>query len=171
MKKMFTATAVLSMAIIHSTGAFAQEAGSNDTSKYAAMYEKYKKNVSSSSAVNDYVCGDKFSDKVNDVIKNLTPNVCSQLNTSPDLANNPYAYENPQASCDLGASMKGLPDWTGVGFNSDGVDACGVLDMVAGDKIREKVGALNEYGQMVDDGLSATENVDIDGMMKQTLGD
>lgn len=171
MKKMAALYGILGMVMIYPGNLLAQETSSSGTDRYAEMYEKYKSKVGSSSAVQDYVCGDSYSDKVNAVIEKLTPNVCAQLNTNPDLADNPYAYENPQATCDIGASLNGLPDWDGFGFNKNGADACGILDMVAGDKIREKVGTLNEYGQMVDKGLSATENIDIDGMMKQTLGD
>src|SRR5690554_1890098 len=90
--------------------------------------ERYKAMLNNS-ASSDFVCNDSYADRVNERIATLVPNVCAQLDTEPSLDGHPFAYDNPQASCDLGAGMVGMPSWNGVDFDVTGVDACNVAKM------------------------------------------
>jgi len=56
-----------------------------------------------------------------------------QLSLEVDLDGNPLLYDNPDAGCDLGFSMPGLPD---IGLGLDGINACELLKSVTGDMVK-----------------------------------
>ena len=56
----------------------------------------------------------------------------SQIDTSVDVANSPFIYTNPDAGCDLGFTMPGLP-----GFGISGIDACKLLKSVTGEMVSD----------------------------------
>lgn len=83
------------------------------------------------------VCGNSWMEKVNSGIDSAVPDICSAIDTNPSLENNPFSYENPQATCDLGLSLEGMPDFDGFGFDVSGANACKVAQMVTGDMVAE----------------------------------
>lgn len=130
----------------------------------------YISNNESAGKATDFVCDNSFMDKVNNRIKKLIPNVCAQLDTSNSLEGNPFAYENPNAFCDVGQSMVGQPDWTGGKFDVNGANACEVAKMVVGDHVRGAIDKYNEYNDLVNGALSASGGVDAGGALESILG-
>lgn len=59
---------------------------------------------------------------------------CAGLNTNVTLDGNPFVYTNPDAGCDLGLSLPGLPNF---GAKEFGVDSCKILKAVTGDLVRD----------------------------------
>lgn len=59
---------------------------------------------------------------------------CSTLNEEFTLEGNPFIYTNPDAGCDLGLSLPGLPSFRDKSF---GLDSCKILKAVTGDLVRE----------------------------------
>jgi len=83
---------------------------------------------------------------------------CTNLNQNISLEGNPFVYTNPDAGCDLGLSLPGLPSFGDIGF---GLDSCKILRAVTGDLVKE----INSgFQQAVDDSLGdvADEYNDID---------
>ena len=77
-------------------------------------------------------------------------------------ANSPYGYKSPDAGCDLGLSMPGLP---GFGFNLDGIDSCKILKAVTGDMVdkanSEMQNGLNAGLEAVKGDTQLPSNVDL----------
>jgi hypothetical protein len=117
----------------------------------------------------DFVCGDTLTARINNRVNDLVPNVCAQLNTENTLADNPHRYENPQATCDLGLSLPGLPTFDGFGFDAKGVDACGVVQNIIGDRIKSVSGKYDEASKAISDGLSHNETVDFEYILDNML--
>lgn len=94
-------------------------------------------------------------DKASDFFDKLASNVCDQIDTKPltmeQAANSPYGYKSPDAGCDLGLSMPGLP---GFGFGMDGLDSCKILKAVTGDMVDK---ANTEMQNGLDAGLEAVK--------------
>lgn len=79
------------------------------------------------------VCSSKHAKQVAARMKQIKSNVCSQVDTRVTLDNSPYVYKNPDAGCDLGLSMPGLPN---IGFGLEGIDSCKILKAVTGDLVK-----------------------------------
>jgi hypothetical protein len=98
-------------------------------------------------------CTGEFKRKIDDYFVVAIPGVCSQLDTENKYEDSPYMWINPDASCDLGLSMPGLPN---IGFGLDGFDSCKILKAVTGDMVekvnQEMRGAVDEALQEITDG-------------------
>jgi hypothetical protein len=79
------------------------------------------------------VCGSPHAQQVAARMKQVKSNVRSQIDTTVSLDKSPYVYKNPDAGCDLGLSMPGLPNF---GFGLEGIDSCKILKMVTGDLVK-----------------------------------
>ncbi len=62
------------------------------------------------------------------------PDTCAGLDTSVSLEGNPFVYTNPDASCDLGFSMPGLPNF---GLGVEGLRSCEILKKVTGEFVNQ----------------------------------
>lgn len=137
----------------------------------AQAVEQYLEMLKGVGSDSSFICNDSFADRVNDRIASLVPNVCAQLDTEPSLDG--VAYENPndpRAACDMGLPMVGLPDWDGFGYDSNGMDSCGIAKMVVGDHIRGGIEEWNKINDLINDGMSSSAGIDIDEVMKNVLG-
>lgn len=85
---------------------------------------------------------------------------CVGLNTSASVEGNPFIYTNPEASCDLGLELPGLPS---LGFDLGSLDFCAIAESLTSDLVndintgmQEAVnGALEEVGLSQDMEFSA----------------
>lgn len=74
------------------------------------------------------------------------PRNCGFLNTAIDIANNPWAYINPNGGCDFNLSLPGLPNFGSVFDdmrNMLGGGACEAINQVTQDKLGNIVGKAN----------------------------
>lgn len=78
-------------------------------------------------------CAGDFKKKIDDYFTVAIPGVCSQLDTENKYEESEYMWVNPDASCDLGLSMPGLPN---IGFGLGGFDSCKILKAVTGDMVK-----------------------------------
>lgn len=82
-------------------------------------------------------------DSASDFFNRLSSNVCDEINTDPltmeQAANTPFGYKSPDAGCDLGLSMPGLPSF---GMNIGGLDSCKILQAVTGDMVDQANDAM-----------------------------
>ena len=91
-----------------------------------------------------------------DRLATFRQSLCDQLDFGTDLTNNPFVYTNPDAGCDMGFSLPGLPS---IGGSLTGLDSCKMLKSVTGDAVR----AMNDSMQgAVDDILGGDIGVDVD---------
>lgn len=121
------------------------------------------------------VCYTDFAQQIKTVQREKASNVCRQVDTSVNVENSPYIYTNPDAGCDLGFSMPGLPD---IGIGLDGINSCELLKAVTGDLVKDinkemqgavadaidAVGGETEFGIDLGDvstGLINGEDVDV----------
>ncbi len=98
-------------------------------------------------------CAGDFKKKVDNYFVVAIPGVCNQLDITNKGEESPYMWVNPDASCDLGLSMPGLPN---IGFGLDGFDSCKILKAVTGDMVKqvnsEMKDAVSEAIQEITDG-------------------
>lgn len=105
-----------------------------------------------------------MKDKAAQVYGSLVQDRCLNLNKTPSLANNPFVYTNPDAGCDLGLNLPGLP---GFGLTGGGISACQVAKFVTG----STVNAVNQKMQEgANAAVSAVDNVAIDTIGVQASG-
>lgn len=84
-------------------------------------------------------------------------NICSQMDTSVNVEDSPYLYKSPDAGCDLGLSLPGLPNFGSVGL--EGIDSCRILKSVTGDFVKE---VNRELQDAIDVASPISEDQDID---------
>jgi len=98
--------------------------------------------------------------------------ICEQLDLSLDLDNNPFIYTNPDAGCDLGLSMPGLPNLGSIGLG--GLDSCKILQSITGDMVDEVNAAMqnsvNEALSGVTEDAMSDYNVDLGDITEESLG-
>lgn len=75
--------------------------------------------------------------------------VCQRLDLTVNITDSPLIYTDPDASCDLGFKMPGLPDFN-IGLN--GLDSCKILKSITSDTVDAFNSGLQDA---VDEGLSA----------------
>lgn len=73
------------------------------------------------------------------------PTTCAGLNTSASVEGNPFIYVNPEASCDLGLELPGLPS---LGLDIGSLNFCEIAQSLTGDLVNE----LNQSMQNAVDG-------------------
>lgn len=97
-----------------------------------------------------------IKDKAAQVYGNLVQDRCLNLNKEASLTNNPFVYTNPDAGCDLGLKLPGLP---GFGITGGGISACEVAKFVTG----STVNAVNQKMQeAANAAVSAVDEVSVD---------
>ena len=105
-----------------------------------------------------------IKDKAAAVYGNLVNDRCLNLNKTPSLTNNPFVYTNPDAGCDLGLNLPGLP---GFGLSGGGISACEVAKYITGNTVN----AVNQKMQeAASEAVSAVDNVAIDTIGVQASG-
>lgn len=89
---------------------------------------------------------------------NIKEQVCNQLDLSLNIETSPFIYTDPEASCDLGFQMPGLPDFN-LGFQ--GLDSCKLLKSVTGELVNQ---VNKEMRDVVNGGLKSVglEDGDLD---------
>lgn len=104
-----------------------------------------------------------MSSQVNQNYENIKNQVCSQLDLTVNIQTSPFLYTDPEASCDLGFKMPGLPDFN-LGF--EGLDSCKLLQSVTGELV-------NQVNQSMRDAVNgALEQVGLeDGDLEIDFGD
>lgn len=163
MKKILVVIGALSLLTMTPGLLMAQESSKEEENRYVELYKKYKEKLRSNPLVDKYVCGNSYSEKVEQKIASTTEDYCDAINTgAPTPEGNPYIYENNRSDCIINEFSKG---------DGKSLDACGILNMVTGGKVSDELNTLNKYGRKIKDGMSAAKNADIEGMMKATLGD
>ena len=99
---------------------------------------------------------------VNELEKNyelVKKRVCEGLDLTVNIEDSPLIYTDPDASCDLGFKMVGLPDFN---IGLDGLDSCKILKSITSDTVDRFNDALQDA---VDTGLEtvgADEDLIID---------
>jgi len=130
--------------------------------------------------------------RATEAFDNFRGEICDQLDLEMSLDDNPFVYTNPDAGCDLGLSMPGLPNM-GLGLGS--IDSCKLLQSVTGDMVDsineqlqgavdgalDSVGGDLEYevdlGEMAEDvvgedvGSGQSTDVDIDDAIRDSVSD
>lgn len=106
------------------------------------------------------VCYSQFQKDIKNKLNSMAMDTCQKLDTSVTTDGSPFVYTNPDAGCDLGFSMPGLPN---IGLGLEGIDACKILKAVTG----EMVDDVNQQMQdAVDDAVNEVTNgnneVDVD---------
>ncbi len=96
--------------------------------------------VASSAAMANGGACKASQEKAKKVYGNATQEACRNVTSTPNLDKNPYIYKNPDATCDLGLSLPGLPSF-GSGGN---FDACAIVKAVTGPMVREVNRAMQE---------------------------
>lgn len=105
-----------------------------------------------------------MKDKAAQVYGNLVQDRCLNLNKTPSLTNNPFVYTNPDAGCDLGLNLPGLP---GFGLTGGGISACQVAKFVTG----STVNAVNQKMQEgANAAVDAVDKVAVDSLGVQASG-
>jgi hypothetical protein len=100
---------------------------------------------------------------INSNYNNIKQQVCNQLDLTLNIESSPFIYTDPEASCDLGFQMPGLPDFN-LGFQ--GLDSCKLLQSVTGELVNQ---VNQEMRDVVNDGL---ESVGLeDGELDIDFGD
>lgn len=90
-----------------------------------------------------------ITSQVNENYKNIKEQVCNQLDLTVNIQTSPFLYTDPEASCDLGFQMPGLPDFN-IGF--DGLDSCKLLQSITGELVNQ---VNQEMRDAVNGGLEA----------------
>lgn len=90
-----------------------------------------------------------FSAKLERNFQERKKNVDLKLDWSTDIKDHPLAYKNPDAGCDLGFEMPGLPS---IGFGLGGLDACKAVKAVTGEHIKQ---LSRDMQDAVDQGLDS----------------
>lgn len=123
--------------ILLASAFFATIASGNAFASSAEVSE-WRDGLSIASQASSYACTNRFSDDVNQRLNSIVPDVCGQLNYSNDPSEySQYRVDSPQASCDLGLSLPGLPSFDGIGFDASVPDACSIARSIVGDSIRD----------------------------------
>lgn len=100
-----------------------------------------------------------FAKHIDDNYAKIRKQVCEQLDLNVNVKAGPFFYTDPNASCDLGFQMPGLPDFN-LGF--DGLDSCKLLKAVTGelvDKLNSQVKDALDKGL---EGAGVEDGTDID---------
>lgn len=92
--------------------------------------------------------------------------VCSQMDTSVSVEGSPYLYKNPDAGCDLGLSLPGLPNLGSVGL--DGIDSCRILKSITGDFVKEVNRDLQDAIEVVSP-ASKDQNIDLNEALEDRI--
>ena len=129
--------------------------------------------LGSASALADGVCAEMKA-KMARVYGSISDDHCTDLTRLPSLDGNPFVYTNPDAGCDLGLSMPGLP---GFGLSGGDFSWCGVAKAVTGGMVNEAnaamQGATNEAVGAVDQisvdtiGVQASGGVNVGSVIKK----
>lgn len=89
------------------------------------------------------------------------PDNCSGLDTSVSLEGNPFVYTNPDASCDLGFSLPGLPNF---GLSMGSIGSCEILKKVTGEFVskinREMRDAMDQAVKESTNGMGTEVTID-----------
>lgn len=92
--------------------------------------------------------------KARAVYGNTGKEACANLSASGSIQN-PYMYTNPDAKCDFGLSLPGLPNF---GSGGGGLSACSIVKAITGPMVRE-----------VNQGMQEATNEAIDAVGKEKL--
>lgn len=91
-------------------------------------------------------------------------NHCLNLNRNPSLVDNPFVYTNPDAQCDLGLALPGLP---GFGIGGGGFNMCSIAKAVTG----TMVNTVNQGMQTAANaGVAAVDDIAVDTIGVQASG-
>lgn len=137
----------------------------------SSAVEKWRAGLQEAASPASYACSGRFSDDIDNNIDNMVPNVCAQLDTSTTLDNNPHAYTNPQATCDLNLDLPGLPSFDGFGFSMDTPDACGIVNKIIGDSVTGAVSKYEDFSNQLTGDLSKQVNISTDDIMGSLMSD
>jgi len=113
--------------ILERLGKMREEAEKN------SVVEKVKKPKS--------ICVGEAVQNVQNFFNEMIPDVCSKIDTDPDVEGSKYKYENPDGGCDIGLRMPGLPDF---GFSAEGFDFCALAKAVTSDMVDEANSKMRE---------------------------
>jgi hypothetical protein len=91
-------------------------------------------------------------------------NHCVNLNKNPSLVNNPFVYTNPDAQCDLGLSLPGLP---GFGLGGGGMNMCSIAKAITGTMVNEVNQGMQTAATQA---VSAVDQVSVDTIGVQASG-
>lgn len=92
------------------------------------------------------------------------PKTCAGLNTSASVEGNPFVYTNPEASCDLGLELPGLPS---LGFGLGDLNFCKIAKSLTG----ELVAGINKDMQDSVDGAMSKIGLEKDNDFALDLTD
>lgn len=92
---------------------------------------------------------------------------CVGLNQDATLEGNPFVYTNPDAGCDLGLSMPGLPSIGGIGFD---MDSCQILQAVTGSLVNDINSQLRDAVNQVDRAAGQADiDIDVGGYVEDRV--
>lgn len=100
-----------------------------------------------------------FAQHINNNYNSIKDQVCNQLDLSVNIEASPFLYTDPEASCDLGFQMPGLPDFN-LGF--DGIDSCSLLKAVTGELVNQINTEMRDAVTGAIDGVGLDSGGDID---------
>lgn len=115
-----------------------------------------------------------IQDKFNQVYGSVVQNHCVNLDLGTSLDNNPFIYTNPDAGCDLGLQLPGLPDF---GISAGGINACSIAKAITGpmvDKVNQAMRAqVNSVVSSIDEasvnaiGTQASGGIDVGDVIQE----
>ncbi|WP_274643873.1 hypothetical protein [Pseudomonas serbica] len=91
-------------------------------------------------------------------------NHCVNLNREPSLVNNPFVYTNPDAQCDLGLALPGLP---GFGIGGGGFNMCSIAKAITGTMVNEVNQGMQTAANAA---VSAVDDIAVDTIGVQASG-
>lgn len=119
--------------------------------------------LGSASASADGLC-QEMKDKIARVYGNIAQDHCVNLNKTPSLTNNPFVYTNPDAQCDFGLQLPGLP---GFGISGGGLNMCSIAKAITGSMVNEVNQAMQTAAN---EAVSAVDKVAVDTIGVQASG-
>ncbi len=105
-----------------------------------------------------------IQDKFNEVYGSVMQDRCVNLDLETSLDNNPFIYTNPDAGCDLGLQLPGLPDF---GISSGGINACSIAKAVTGPMVDKVNSAMRDQ---VNQAVGAIDAASVDAIGTQASG-